>query len=122
MNLINGKKLPIYGNGSNVREWIHVNDHCRGLELIIKNGTPGEIYNIGTGMEISNLNLAMKLAKIFNFDEKCFSFVEDRLGHDKRYSLDFTKARVNLGYKPVVPFEEGLLATIDWYNKNHKII
>jgi len=122
MNLINGKKLPIYGNGSNVREWIHVDDHCRGLELIIKNGTPGEIYNIGTGMEISNLNLAMKLAKIFDFDEKCFNFVEDRLGHDKRYSLDFTKAKKNLGYKPVVPFEEGLLATINWYNKNHKII
>jgi len=122
MNLMNGEKIPIYGNGSNVREWIHVDDHCTGLELILKDGKPGEIYNIGTGMEISNLNLAIKLARMFNLNEKSISFIEDRLGHDKRYSLDFTKARKQLGYEPVVPFEEGLKTTIDWYRKNQKII
>ena len=101
-NLMNGKKLPVYGDGSNVREWIHVDDHCKALELIINNGAPGEIYNIGTGIEISNLNLAKKLLKIFNFDESYLHFVDDRLGHDKRYSLNFAKARNYLGYEPSV--------------------
>ena len=73
-------------------------------------------------MEISNLNLAIKLARMFNLNEKSISFIEDRLGHDKRYSLDFTKARIQLGYEPAVPFEEGLKSTIDWYRKNQKII
>lgn len=118
-NLMNGKKLPVYGDGSNVREWIHVDDHCKALELIIHNGAPGEIYNIGTGIEISNLNLAKKLLKIFNFDESYLHFVDDRLGHDKRYSLNFAKARIYLGYEPSVSFDEGLKETIKWYSENY---
>lgn len=118
-NLMNGKKLPVYGDGSNVREWIHVDDHCKALELIINNGAPGEIYNIGTGIEISNLNLAKKLLKIFNFDESYLHFVDDRLGHDKRYSLNFAKARNYLGYEPSVSFDEGLKETIKWYSENY---
>jgi dTDP-glucose 4,6-dehydratase len=116
---MNGKKLPVYGDGSNVREWIHVDDHCKALELIIHNGAPGEIYNIGTGIEISNLNLAKKLLKIFNFDESYLHFVDDRLGHDKRYSLNFAKARIYLGYEPSVSFDEGLKETIKWYSENY---
>ena len=118
-NLMNGKKLPVYGDGSNVREWIHVDDHCKALDLIINNGAPGEVYNIGTGIEISNLNLAKKLLKIFNFDESYLHFVDDRLGHDKRYSLNFAKARNYLGYEPSVSFDEGLKETIKWYSENY---
>jgi len=118
-NLLSGKKLPIYGDGSNIREWIHVDDHCKALELILHNGAPGEVYNIGTGIEISNLNLAKKLIKFFCFDEKYLNFVDDRLGHDKRYSLNYTKARNYLGYEPTISFEEGLKETVKWYSENY---
>ena len=119
-NLLSGKKLPIYGDGSNIREWIHVDDHCKALEMILNNGAPGEVYNIGTGIEISNLNLAKKIMKFFSFDEKYLNFVDDRLGHDKRYSLNFTKARNYLGYEPTISFEEGLKETVKWYSENYR--
>lgn len=113
--LLNSENLPIYGDGSNVREWIHVSDHCKGLALILTKGLPGEVYNIGSGYEISNHELAKKLIGFFNVNENVITFVKDRLGHDKRYSLNFNKAKVNLGYEPSISFDEGLQGTIDWF-------
>jgi len=117
-NLIQGKKIPIYGDGLNVREWIHVDDHCRGLELIFENGKSGEVYNLGTNTECTNLELTNQLLKSFGFGEDMINYVADRLGHDRRYSLNFEKASKGLGYKPGISLESGLLETIEWYKKN----
>ena len=117
-NLIEGKKIPVYGDGLNVREWIHVDDHCRGLEQIFENGIAGEVYNLGSNAEFTNLELTTELLKSFGLGEDKINYVADRLGHDRRYSLNFEKASKHLGYKPVVSFESGLLETIDWYKNN----
>jgi dTDP-glucose 4,6-dehydratase len=117
-NLIQGKKIPVYGDGLNVREWIHVDDHCHGLELIFENGKPGEVYNLGSNAEFTNLELTNELLKSFGFGEDMINYVADRLGHDRRYSLNFEKASKDLGYKPGISFESGLFETIEWYKKN----
>lgn len=117
-NLIQGKKIPVYGDGLNVREWIYVDDHCRGLEQIFENGKAGEVYNLGSHTEFTNLKLTNELLKSFGYDEGMINYVSDRLGHDKRYSLNFKKASKHLGYKPVISFESGLLETIEWYKNN----
>jgi dTDP-glucose 4,6-dehydratase len=117
-NLIRKKKLPLYGDGLNSREWIHVEDHCRALELILKNGIPGEIYNIGTEAEFTNLELTNKVLDLFSQDGSQIQYVSDRLGHDLRYSLDSGKIRSQLGFYPKIDFLDGLLDTMNWYKQN----
>ena len=117
-NLLEGKPIPIYGNGLNVRDWLHVDDHCRGIWLVAKKGKPGAIYNIGGGKELSNIELAGTILKVMGESPSSVQFVEDRKGHDLRYSLDYSKIHRELGYEPAVSFEEGIVSTIEWYQKN----
>ena len=117
-NLIEGKSIPIYGNGLNVRDWLHVDDHCRGIWLVAMKGAPGEVYNIGGGKELSNLELAESILKMMGRDPTRSQFVEDRKGHDLRYSVDITKIANELGYTPQVDFKTGLAETVDWYRNN----
>ena len=112
--LNSGEKLPIYGIGKNVREWIHVSDHVRGIQVILENGKPGEVYNIGSGYQMSNNDLASEIIKLMGSSEDMKSYVADRQGHDFRYSLDSWKLE-SLGFKKEIEFKEGLEATIDWY-------
>jgi dTDP-glucose 4,6-dehydratase len=117
-NLIQGKKIPIYGQGKNIRDWLHVSDHCRGLEAVLQNGKSGEIYNIGGGTELTNVELAQKLLTAFGLDESKIDYVPDRLGHDTRYSVDISKAKNEFGYRPKIPFSFGLEETIKFYREN----
>jgi dTDP-glucose 4,6-dehydratase len=114
-NLIAGKKLPLYGTGLNKREWIHVDDHCAALDLLLLNGKAGEVYNIGGGEELTNLDLTRMILDAFNKSTDEIEYVADRLGHDLRYSLNSTKAKNALGFIPQINFKKGLLETIDWY-------
>ncbi len=116
---IAGRKIPVYGDGSNIREWIHVSDHCRGIALAITKGAAGEIYNIGSGVEVSNLQLVKELLQILSLSEQQIEFVTDRKGHDFRYSVDFRKI-TELGYSPQTAFSDGLLETIKWYKANYQ--
>ena len=117
-NLLQGKNVPIYGNGLNVRDWLHVDDHCRAIELVAKNGIPGEIYNIGGGLEMTNIDLTRRIVELMGLGLERIEFVEDRQGHDFRYSLNFDKIRKQLNYEPMVNFEEGFKQTIEWYQQN----
>jgi len=117
-NLLDGKKIPVYGNGKNVRDWLHVDDHCRAIHLALMNGGPGEIYNIGGGRELTNLELTNLILKVMDADETSIDFVEDRKGHDLRYSVDWTKINRSLGFEPLIDFESGLRQTVDWYRNN----
>lgn len=117
-NLIEGKKVPIYGSGMNIRDWLHVDDHCSGIYKALMNGKPGEVYNIGGGLELSNLELTEQILRAMNKNESEIEFVQDRKGHDLRYSVDCSKAQNEIGYSPKIKFEEGLLATINWYQEN----
>ncbi len=111
-----GMQIPIYGDGKNVRDWLHVDDHCRAIDLILHTGKIGEIYNIGAGNEINNFNLVKQILLILQKDESLISFVEDRKGHDRRYSVDTSKV-IALGWQPQIPFEKGLFDTVLWYKK-----
>jgi dTDP-glucose 4,6-dehydratase len=115
--LNSGQKLPIYGNGQNIREWIHVSDHAKGVQTVLEKGNPGEIYNIGTGTHLSNNDLADEILVFMNFDNDMKSYVEDRLGHDFRYSVNFSKIE-ELGFKNRVPLDRGIQETIEWYKSN----
>ena len=117
-NLIRNKNLPIYGKGLNIRDWLHVSDHCRGIESVIRGGRSGEVYNIGGGTELTNIQLADKILSYFSLDNSKIDFVPDRLGHDTRYSVDINKISNELGYSPEVKFEEGLRETIEFYKTN----
>ena len=117
-NLLRGKKIPIYGEGLNVRDWLHVDDHCDALWLVATKGKSGEIYNIGGGKEISNLDLANFILECLDKTQAEIIYVEDRKGHDFRYALDYSKITNELGYVPNVNFELGLRKTIDWYRAN----
>lgn len=117
-NLMRGKKVPLYGDGSNVRDWLHVSDHCRGIHLVLKNGKPGDVFNIGGGRELSNLELTRAILDSMGQGEGQIEHVVDRLGHDFRYSLDITKIQKELGYRPLVAFEDGIEQTIEWYQSN----
>ena len=118
-NLIQDKKVPLYGQGLNVRDWLHVTDHCRGIHLVITKGKPGDIFNIGGGRELSNLELTRVILREMGAREERIEEVTDRLGHDFRYSLNIEKITKQLGYKPEISFEEGISQTIEWY-KSHK--
>lgn len=116
-NLLQNKKLPVYGTGKNVRDWIYVEDNCRAVDLVIQKGKFGEIYNIGGGNEKENLEISDLLLAKMNFTNEMIEFVEDRLGHDFRYAIDITKLE-KLGYKPKYNFDEAFDKTIQWYRQN----
>ncbi len=118
-NLIDDKRVPIYGNGSQIREWIHVDDHCRGVFSVLENGKPGGVYNIAGTDEFQNIELARRIIAYFGkSEEEAFEFVADRKGHDIRYSLTGNKSRNELGIAPKIDFVTGLRETIDWYVAN----
>jgi dTDP-glucose 4,6-dehydratase len=117
-NLIEGKKVPVYGTGENVRDWLHVDDHCRGIYSVLMNGRSGEVYNIGGGRELTNNEITALILEAMGADESSIEYVEDRKGHDLRYSVDWTKINRELAYEPQVKFEDGLKETIQWYRDN----
>ncbi len=114
-NLVDGRDVPLYGEGANVRDWLHVDDHCRGIQLVLEGGRPGEVYNIGGGTELSNQELTGLLLEATGSDWSRVRHVADRPGHDLRYSVDITKIASELGYAPHVSFEQGLADTVAWY-------
>jgi dTDP-glucose 4,6-dehydratase len=117
-NLIEDKKVPLYGKGLNVRDWLHVDDHCQGIFAVLTSGKPGNIYNIGGGRELTNRELTDLILRKFSRDESSIEYVADRLGHDLRYSVSHEKITRELGYQPKIKFEEGLEQTIEWYKNN----
>ncbi|MFD7280534.1 dTDP-glucose 4,6-dehydratase [Streptomyces sp. NPDC059862] len=118
-NLLDGRTVPLYGEGRNVRDWLHVEDHCHGIELVRTRGRPGEVYNIGGGTELSNKELTALLLQACGASWDRVEHVEDRKGHDLRYSVDWNKARTELGYRPRHDFAAGLAATVAWY-RDHR--
>ncbi|GHI88225.1 dTDP-glucose 4,6-dehydratase [Streptomyces xanthophaeus] len=117
-NLMDGKHVPLYGDGGNVRDWLHVSDHCRGIELALRKGRAGEVYNIGGGTELTNKELTGVLLEAAGVGWEMVDRVEDRKGHDLRYSIDISKISSELGYAPQVTFEDGIKDTIAWYREN----
>lgn len=117
-NLIEGKKVPLYGDGLNVRDWLYVEDHCKALNLILHKGKIGETYCIGGDCEKSNIELTKKIIELMGFDESIIEYVKDRPGHDKRYAMSIEKIKNEFGWQPEVSFEQGLQKTIDWYKNN----
>jgi len=119
-NLLDGLRVPLYGDGLNVRDWLHVDDHCRGIALVLEGGRAGEIYHIGGGTELTNRELTARLLHALGADWSRVRPVEDRKAHDRRYSLDWSKINRELGYAPAVGFEDGLAATVRWYAENRE--
>lgn len=117
-NVVEGKALPVYGTGLNVRDWIYVEDHCSGVWAAFQNGKAGEIYNLGGRSEVRNIDVVKKILNLMGKDESMIRYVEDRKGHDFRYAIDCTKAEKELRWKPQVTFDEGLKKTIQWYLSN----
>jgi dTDP-glucose 4,6-dehydratase len=117
-NLIDGIKVPVYGAGANVRDWLHVDDHCWGIHSVLQKGAAGETYNIGGGIELTNLELTNKIITLMGLNNEMIEFVADRLGHDIRYSVDINKISTELKYKPQVQWEVGILNTVNWYLEN----
>ncbi len=122
LNCLSGKKIPVYGDGKNIRDWIHVDDHCSAIDRVCNNGVSGEIYNVGTNNERSNIEIVKSIIQTIaelrhklNISEDLISYVEDRKGHDRRYAIDSTKIQKELHWKPSIPFEHGLKNTIRWY-------
>jgi len=109
--------VPLYGDGLNVRDWLHVDDHCRAVDMLLERGEPGETYNIGGGNEVRNIDLTRRILALLGRPESLIRPVADRPGHDRRYSLDCGKLRA-MGWRPQVPFEEGLRRTVDWYREH----
>jgi dTDP-glucose 4,6-dehydratase len=117
-NALEGKDIPVYGDGLNVREWIHVEEHCRALEAVILKGQPGEIYNVGSNIEKTNLDLVKFILKVLRKPESLIKYVTDRPGHDRRYALDASKIERELGWKSKISFEDGMQGTVEWYVNN----
>ena len=113
--LMNGEKVPLYGDGSNVRDWLHVIDHCSAIDLMLHKGEIGEIYNVGAHNEQNNLSITKRMLKILELPDDKIEFVEDRLGHDIRYAIDSSKIQNNLGWSPKFSFDEGFKKVIEWY-------
>jgi dTDP-glucose 4,6-dehydratase len=114
-NALRNLKLPVYGDGMNIRDWLYVEDHCRAIDLVLHQGKTGEVYNVGGNNEWHNIDIVKLLLKDLNKPESLIQFVEDRLGHDRRYAIDANKIRTELGWEPQVNFEQGLQMTIQWY-------
>jgi len=117
-NLIEGKKISVYGTGENVRDWLHVDDHCRGIYAVLMKGRSGDVYNIGGGRELTNNQITHLILDAMDADKLSVEYVQDRKGHDHRYSVDWTKINRELGYEPQIRFENGLKETIQWYRNN----
>ena len=117
-NLLENKKVPVYGEGKNIRDWIYVDDHNAGVDAIIKKGKIGGTYCLGGNSELTNLELTKKILKLMNQSDDMIEYITDRAGHDLRYAMDFSKAKNELGWEPVVSFDQGLKKTIDWYKNN----
>lgn len=117
--ILNDEKVPVYGNGQNIRDWLHVQDHCSAIDLVMHKGNDGEVYNVGGHNEKTNLEVVQTIIKALGKSEDLIEFVEDRLGHDKRYAIDPTKLE-KLGWKPTYNFETGIAQTIQWYVENQK--
>lgn len=117
-NLMDNLPVPIYGDGLNVRDWIHVEDHCRAIDLVLRKGKPGEVYNIGSKQEMNNLQITEILFKQLQKPDSLKKFVKDRLGHDRRYAIDPTKLEEQLGWSPRLSFEQGIKETVAWYKNN----
>ncbi|WP_189101932.1 dTDP-glucose 4,6-dehydratase [Streptomyces kronopolitis] len=118
-NLLDGKKVPLYGDGLHVRDWLHIDDHVQGIELVRTGGRPGEVYNIGGGTELSNRELTDLLLETCGASPDMIEYVDDRKGHDRRYSVDWRKIQTELGYKPAKDFADGLAETVAWY-RDHR--
>jgi dTDP-glucose 4,6-dehydratase len=119
-NLMDGLPVPLYGDGLNVRDWLHVDDHCRAIAMVLERGRAGETYNIGGGVEMTNRALTERLLGLCGRDWSAVEMVVDRKGHDRRYSLDDTKLRRELGYAPAIDFDAGLAETVQWYRDNEE--
>jgi dTDP-glucose 4,6-dehydratase len=117
-NLMDDKKIPVYGDGGAIRDWLHVKDHCRAIDKIIHQGKIGETYCIGGGAEKTNLEITKEILKAMNKEKEMIEYVEDRKGHDKRYAIDFSKIKNELGWEPSITFSEGIAETIQWYKDN----
>jgi dTDP-glucose 4,6-dehydratase len=117
-NLIEGRKVPLYGDGLNVRDWIYVEDHCAALGAIVDGGRPGEVYNIGADCELTNLDLTDRILAGCGRDKTLIAYVKDRPAHDRRYAIDSTKIRTELGWKPKHSFDQALARTVEWYRAN----
>ncbi|MGQ9513270.1 dTDP-glucose 4,6-dehydratase [Thermodesulfitimonas sp.] len=117
-NALENKPIPVYGDGQNIRDWLYVEDHCRALELVLLSGQPGEVYNIGGGQEVRNIELVRLLLRLLDKDEKLITFVADRPGHDRRYALSAAKIARELGWQKEHAFEEALRRTVQWYVEN----
>lgn len=118
MNILAGKQVPVYGDGLNVRDWLHVEDHCQAIWLAFNQGKPGEVYNVGGNNERKNIEITRLVLKELGRGDELIKYVEDRLGHDRRYAIDSTKIRGELSWKPVHTFETGIKQTIKWYQEN----
>jgi dTDP-glucose 4,6-dehydratase len=119
-NLLRDRKVPLYGDGHNVRDWLHVEDHCRGIQLALDRGRPGEVYNLGGGAELSNYELTMTILGLLGRGPEMIDRVADRKGHDQRYSVDWSKAATELGYRPRRAFEDALRETVNWYRTHRE--
>jgi dTDP-glucose 4,6-dehydratase len=119
-NLIDGAQVPLYGDGMNIRDWLHVDDHCRGIDLVVNKGRAGETYNIGGGTEMTNRDLTTQLLSIFGLGEERIRWVDDRLGHDRRYSVDWGKINNELGYTPQHSLKDALPSLVQWYQTNEQ--
>jgi dTDP-glucose 4,6-dehydratase len=117
-NAMDGKDLPVYGDGLNVRDWIHVSDHCRGLHMALTRGRSGRVYNFGGNAERTNLRVVRAITSVLGRSDSLIRLVQDRRGHDRRYAIDHARAREELGWEPHVEFEEGLESTVNWYREN----
>jgi dTDP-glucose 4,6-dehydratase len=118
-NLLDNKKVPLYGDGLNIRDWLYVEDHCEAIDLIIHKGKIGETYCVGGDCEKTNLEIAQIILKELNLNEDMIEYVKDRPGHDRRYAIDHSKIKQELGWKPKINFLEGIKKTIEWYKNNH---
>jgi dTDP-glucose 4,6-dehydratase len=117
--LLAGEQVPVYGDGLNVRDWLHVEDHCQAIDLVLHGGTPGEVYNIGGNNERTNIEITKLLVNALGkSEETAIKYVQDRPGHDKRYAIDATKIRRELGWAPKYNFDTGIAQTIEWYLAN----
>lgn len=117
-NALEDKELPVYGDGLNVRDWLHVSDHCRAIDLVLHEGKPGEVYNIGGNNERTNLEIVKTILKMLDKPENLIRYVKDRPGHDRRYAIDASKMKRELGWEPGYTFEQGIRETVDWYLQN----
>lgn len=116
--LMGGEKVPVYGKGDNIRDWLHVKDHCIAIDKIIREGKIGETYCVGGDAEKTNLEITYKILELMGFDKSSIEYVEDRKGHDKRYAIDFTKIKNELGWSPSISFDDGMKETVEWYKEN----